>query len=134
MKNSFLLSIAIFGVLYLQAHEVDIKKTSVLINNVEELVRDKCQISVENTTCVYSSKRSNLPFFSAHIIRYEEVGKPLMDINFIDFDLVCRVTMTFKNLFQNLYKLNVIDSTGKADPEKAKAFARLFNEKKDNDK
>jgi hypothetical protein len=44
MKNSFLLSIAIFGVLYLQAQEVDIKKTSVLINNVEELVRDKCPI------------------------------------------------------------------------------------------
>lgn len=134
MKKCFLITIGILGILYLQAQEVDIKKTSIFINGVEELVRDDCKIALENITCVYTSKRSNLPVFSIHIIRYVEVGKPNMDINFIDFDIVCRVTMTFKNLYYNLYKFNVIDSAGKADPERAKAFARLFNEKKDNDK
>lgn len=134
MRGIWVLTILILLSISIHAQEVEIKKTSVSINGVEELTRDKCSISVDNTTCVYTSTKTNLPVFSIHIIRYVEVGKPLMDINFIDFDIVCRVTMTLKNLYFNLYKFKVIDENGKANPEMAKSFARLFNEKKEADK
>lgn len=133
MKYTLPFILSLFSLQWLVAQEVEIKKTSVFINGVEELTRDKCNIAVENTTCVFTSTKSSLPVFSIHILRYAEVGKPQMDINFIDFDIVCRVTMTLKNLYMNLYKFKVIDETGKADKEKASAFARLFNEKKDKD-
>ena len=134
MNYFFFISILFVSISQLNAQEVEIKKTSVYINGVEELTRDKCNISVDNTTCVYTSTKSNLPLFSIHIIKYAEVGKPFMDINFIDFDVICRVTMTLKNLYMNLYKFKVIDENGKVDHDKAISFARLFNEKKEGDK
>jgi len=113
------------------AQDIEVKKTSVFVNGTEELTRDKCSIAVDNTTCVFSSAKTKLPVFSVHIIRYVEVGKALMTISFIDFDLTCRLSSTFKDLYKHLYQLGVIDATGKADQEKAKAFFRLYNEKKE---
>ena len=125
------LLIILFAQVRVSAQEVEVKKISVFVNGTEELTRDKCPIGADNSTCVFSSTKTQLPVFSLHIIRYVEVGKALMTISFIDFDLTCRLSTTFKDLYKHLYQLGVIDATGKADQEKAKAFYRLYNEKKE---
>jgi hypothetical protein len=131
MKAKYILSLFLLvSTLSLCAQEVSIKKKSVFVDGVEELKRDDCNIGSERTKCVVTSVKTQQPVFSIYIRHYLAIDKIVVDVNFIDFDGTCRMTIkSFKALYMDIYKMKVIDKDGKVDVEKAKAFIRLYHEK-----
>lgn len=129
MKHCLLLIALLTGV-NLFSQDIKIKKNIVSVNDVEWLSKDKGDLNVEKTKCVLSSVKTGKPLFSIFIRYYIEIGKAKMDINFVDFDGTCSLSSTVKDLYRNLYKMEVIDAAGNVNKEKAEAFIRLYNEKR----